>query len=278
MFKSLEKDLGKNYRDYMTIYEITVEKFNKNSNNRYFINKLRRSITELPTECDITKIDLEEKFLDSKYGNTAKELYLKEDVDRFFANYISKNSLVRELRESVSHHTVYKYYKKLNPKEIILGGNLDIFISKEISQELTEMIKTVAGKGQWGWRTHMFEQYKNRHGYLSFEEVMKKLNCTYSTIQRLIKENLLLISDQYGDRMLFNQDQVQDLHAEQERLIDKYNKNYYTAKQIQAKYSDSFAQYIKGSEDKVRIKVTKVDPPLLLISYFGVQMKLYEKN
>src|SRR5699024_8317483 len=76
----------------------------------------------------------------------------------------------------------------------------------------------------------------------------------------------------------FNQDQVQDLHAEQERLIDKYNKNYYTAKQIQAKYSDSFAQYIKGSEDKVRIKVTKVDPPLLLISYFGVQMKLYEKN
>ncbi|MGO1476953.1 hypothetical protein [Alkalibacterium gilvum] len=106
----MEKDLGKNNRDYMTIYEITVEKFNKNSNNGYFINKLRRSITELPTEFNITKIDLEEKILDTKYGKTAKELYLKEDVDRFFANYVSKNSLVRKLRKSVSNHTVYKYY------------------------------------------------------------------------------------------------------------------------------------------------------------------------
>lgn len=106
---------------------------------------------------------------------------------------------------------------------------------------------------------------------------MQKLNCTNATIKILIKENLLLVSGYYGDRMLFNKEQVNELHFEQKRLIDKYNNNYYTAKQIQEKYSDAFAQYIKGTEDKVRIKVTKVAPPPLLISYFGVQMNLYEK-
>lgn len=267
-----------NSKDFMTLYEIAIEKFNKKPSNEYFINKLKKSILGLPTECNISTLKLEKPFFDSKYGKTIKELYLKKDIERFFRNYISKKALISKLNKSVSSNTVYKYYKQLNPNEVILGGDLDIFISKEIFQELTKMIQTVAGKAQWGWRAYTFEQYKNQLGYLSFDEVMKKLNCSYATVQKLIKEKLLVVSDQYGDRMLFDKEQVHELHSEQERLIEKYNNDYYTAKQIQAKYSDAFAHYIKGSEDKVRIKVTKVDPPLLLISYFGVQMNLYKKN
>lgn len=274
----MERNLDKNYKDYMTIYEIATEKFDKAPSNGYFINKLRISISELPSECKIKKIELKENFRDVKNGKITKELYLKEDIDRFFTNYISKRSLIKKLEKNTRDSTVYKYYKKLNPKEIILGGNLDMFITKEKSQELTDIIKTIAGKKQWGWRSHVFEQYKNQRGYLSFDEVMKKLNCSYATIQILIREKLLFVSDQYGDRMLFDKEQVYALHSEQEKLIVKYNKNYYTAKQIQAKFSKPFAQYIKGSEDKVRIRVTKIEPPLLLISYFGVQMNLYLKN
>jgi len=274
----LEKDLKMNFKDYMSIYEIAVEKFNKKLSNEYFFNKLKESMQKLPPECKITKIDLENNYLDEKYGRTVKELYAKEDVDYFFSNYISKKSLISSLKKSVSHDTIYKYYKKLNPVEIIFGGSLDIFVSQKISLELNEIIKTVAGKGVWGWRAHSFDQYKNQHGYFSFDEVMQKLNCTNATIKRLIKEKILIVSNQYGDRLLFDNEHVHELHFEQKRLIDKYNNNYYTAKQIQEKYSDAFAQYIKGSEDKVRIKVTKVAPPPLLISYFGVQMKLYEKD
>ncbi len=262
----------------MSIYEVAVEKFNKKINNDYFINKLKESIQELPPECKITKIDLENNYFDEKYGRTVKELYAKEDISRFFSNYVPKKSIFSELVKHVNRVTIYKYYNKLNPDEIILGGNLDIFISQDISLELTEIIKKVAGKGVWGWRAHAFNLYKKQHDFFSFDEVMQKLNCTNATIKILIKENLLLVSGYYGDRMLFNKEQVNELHFEQKRLIDKYNNNYYTAKQIQEKYSDAFAQYIKGTEDKVRIKVTKVAPPPLLISYFGVQMNLYEKD
>ncbi|EOM12457.1 hypothetical protein UA1_02946, partial [Enterococcus faecalis EnGen0234] len=274
----MEKDLEMNFKDYMSIYEVAVEKFNKKINNDYFINKLKESIQELPPECKITKIDLENNYFDEKYGRTVKELYAKEDISRFFSNYVPKKSIFSELVKHVNRVTIYKYYNKLNPDEIILGGNLDIFISQDISLELTEIIKKVAGKGVWGWRAHAFNLYKKQHDFFSFDEVMQKLNCTNATIKILIKENLLLVSGYYGDRMLFNKEQVNELHFEQKRLIDKYNNNYYTAKQIQEKYSDAFAQYIKGTEDKVRIKVTKVAPPPLLISYFGVQMNLYEKD
>ncbi|EGP5192668.1 helix-turn-helix domain-containing protein [Listeria monocytogenes] len=262
----------------MTIYEIAEEKFNKKPNNYYFIYKLEESISKLPAECKISKVEFREKYYVEKYDKNIKNLYLKEDVKRFFRNYVPKASLKAKLKKVVSDATIHKYYKKLNPTEIILGGNLDVFVSIEIAQELTEIINTVAGKGQWGWRTHTFEKYKNQHNYLSLDEVMKKLNCSYATTQRLIKEKLLFVSDKYGDRMLFEKEHVFELFSEQARLIEKYSNNYYTAKQIQAKYSNAFAQYIKGGEDKVRIKVTKVDPPLLLISHFGVQMKLYEKN
>lgn len=273
----MEQGLELDFKDYMTIYRIAEEKFNKDSNNQYFISKLKKSILELPTECKITMINLEEKYYDEKYDQFVKELYLKEDIDHFFSNYISKKSLINKLKKFVSHDSIYKYYNNLNPIEIILGGNIDIFVSQETSKKLNEIIQ-VAGKGRWGWRTYTFEKYKNSNGYLSFEEVMKKLNCTSATTQRLINEKLLVVSDQYGDRKLFDKDHVHELHTEQERLIEKYKRNYYSSKQIQEKYSDSFAHYIKGSEDKVRRKITKVDPPLLLISYFGVQMKLYKKD
>lgn len=278
MLKNLEKDWAINSKEYMTIYEIAVEKFKKKPSNEYFINKLEKSILGLPTECNISTLKLEKTFFDSKYGKTIKELYLKEDIERFFRNYISKKSLRSKFNKSVSSDTVYKYYKQLNPNEVILGGDLDIFIPKEILQELTEIIKTVVSKGKWGSRAHTFDQYKNQLGYLSIDEVMKKLNCSYATFRKLIKEKLLVVSDQYRNRKLFDKAQVHDLHSEQERLIQEYNSDYYTSKQIQTKYSDAFAHYIKGSEDKVRIKVTKVDPPILLISYFGVQVKLYKKN
>lgn len=267
-----------NFKDYMTIYQIAEEKFNKNPNNEYFIYKLEKSIIKLPTDCKITKVNLEKKYYIEKYDKNVKRLYLKEDIEHFFENYISKKSLISKCKKQVSSDAIYKYYNKLKPDEIILGGNLDIFVPKEISRKLTDIIDTVAGKGQWGWRTYTFEKYKKQRGYFSFDEVMNTLSCSYATTQRLIKEKLLLVSDKYGDRMLFDKEQVHKLKFEQERLIDKFNNNYYTAKQIQTKYSKAFAQYIKGSEDKVRIKVTKIDPPLLLISYFGVQMKLYEKN
>ncbi|WP_420974757.1 helix-turn-helix domain-containing protein [Bacillus thuringiensis] len=274
----MEEELEMNFKEYMSIYEIAVEKFNKNPNNEYFINKLKKSIQELPTECKITKVDLENNYFDEKYGRTVNELYSKGDIGRFFRNYIPKKLLFRQLEKSVSQYTLYKYYKKINPDEIILGGNLDIFVLQDISIELTEMIKMVASNKVWGWRAHTFELYKNQNGYYSSDEAMKILNCSNATIKRLIKEKLLVISEHYGDRMLFNKEQVHELHFEQERLINKYNNHYYTAKQIQKKYSDVFAKYIKGSEDKVRIKLTKVAPPPLLISYYGVQMKLYEKD
>lgn len=262
----------------MSIYEIADKYFNGKSTNEYFINKLKQTILELPFENKIIVKNLGTKYYVEQYEKHVKVMYLKRDIDHFFLNHVSKSNLIKELSEFVNKNSIYVYYKKLAPNEIILGGNLDIFIPNETSQELTKIIKMIAGKGVWGWRAHAFEQYKNRLGYLSFEEVMEKLNCTYATTHRLIIEKQLLISDEYGDRMLFNKEQVHELHSEQAKLIEKYNNNYYTAKQIQAKYSDAFAQYIKGSENKVRIKVTKVDPPLLLISYFGVQMNLYEKN
>lgn len=274
----MEKDLEMNFKDYMSIYEIAVEKFNKKLSNDYFINKLKESMQKLPPECKITKIDLENNYLDEKYGRTVKELYLKENIDYFFSNYIDKFILFDQLEKYVNRGTIFKYYKKLNPDEVILGGNLDVFIPLDASIELTETIKIVEGKGVWGWRAHVFEKYKNQHSYYSFEEVKQKLNCTNATINRLIKEKFLVVSGQYEDRLLFDQEHVRELHFEQNMLIDKYNNHYYTAKQIQAKYSDAFAQYIKGSEDKVRIKVTKIAPPPLLVSYFGVQMKLYEKD
>lgn len=273
----MEQGLELDFKDYITIYRIAEEKFNKDSNNQYFISKLKKSILELPTECKITIIYLEEKYYDEKYDQFVNELYLKEDIDHFFSNYISKKSLINKLKKFVSHNSIYKYYNNLNPSEIILGGNIDIFVSQETSKKLNEIIQ-VAGKGQWGWRTYTFEKYKNSNGYLSFEEVMKKLNCSTATTQRLINEKMLVVSDQYGDRKLFDKEHIHELHIEQERLIKKYKRNYYSAKQIQEKYSDSFAHYIKGSEDKVRRKITKVSPPLLLISYFGVQMKLYKKD
>lgn len=274
----MEKDLEINLKDYISIYEIAVEKFNRNSNNFYFINKLKESIQELPAKCKITKIDLEYNHHVEKYSKYVKKLYLKESVDLFFSNYLPKKTLFERLEKYVARHTINKYYKKLNPNEIILGGNLDIFVSNDVSIELTKIIEIVAGKGVWGWRAHSFEIYKNQHGYFSLDEVMRILNCTNATTKILIKEKLLVVSEKYRDRMLFDKEQVHEQRLEQERLIEEYNKRYYTAKQIQEKYSDAFAQYIKGSEDKVRIKVTKVDPPPLLISYFGVQMKLYEKD
>jgi hypothetical protein len=172
---------------------------------------------------------------------------LKEDVKRFFfRNYVPKASLKAKLKKVVSDATIHKYYKKLNPTEIILGGNLDVFVSIEIAQELTEIINTVAGKGQWGWRTHTFEKYKNQHNYLSLDEVMKKkLNCSMRLLKRLIKEKLLFVSDKYGDRMLFEKEHVFELFSEQARLIEKYSNNYYTAKQIQAKYSNAFCAIYK---------------------------------
>ncbi|MED3995302.1 hypothetical protein P4647_11620 [Peribacillus frigoritolerans] len=273
----MEQSLEIDFKEYMTIYEIAEKKFNKKSTNDYFINKLKQTILELPSENKITTINLETNYYDKQFEKYVKEMYLKSDVDLFFFNYESKQVLIKELNAFVSKDTFYKYYRKLTPNEIILGGNLDIFISKKISQKLREIIKVVSSKGRWGWRTHTFENYKNRFGYLSFDEVMKKLNCSFATTQRLINEKLLVVSDQYGDRKLFDKDHVLELHSEQEKLIEKYKKNYYSSKQIQEKYNDSFAHYIKGSEDKVRRKITKVDPPLLLISYFGVQMKLYKK-
>ncbi len=274
----MEQDLEIDIKDYMTLYQIAEEKYNKDPNNEYFINQLKASILDLPTECKIPMIDLEKGYHDKKYNRTVKKLYLKEDVDCFFRSYVPKKYLISKLSKRVSNYTVYKYYNKLNPHEIILGGKLDIFVSQKVSRELNEIIDKVEGNGQWGWRSYVFEEYKNKKGYLSFEEVMKKLNCTYATTQRLIKEKMLEVSEQYGDRLLFNKVQVSKLHSEQQKLIEIYKSNYYTSKEIQKKFSDSFAQYIKGSEDKVRIKLTKVSPPLLLVSYFGVQMKLYKKN
>ena len=83
-----------NFKDYMSIYEIAVGKFNKRLSNDYFINKLKESMQKLPPECKITKIDLENNNLCEKYGRTDKELYAKEDVDYLFSKYISKKSLI----------------------------------------------------------------------------------------------------------------------------------------------------------------------------------------
>lgn len=139
------QDLEINFNDYMTIYEIAEEKFNKKPNNYYFIYKLEESISKLPAECKISKVEFREKYYVEKYDKNIKNLYLKEDVKRFFRNYVPKASLKAKLKKVVSDATIHKYYKKLNPTEIILGGNLDVFVSIEIAQELTEIINTVAG-------------------------------------------------------------------------------------------------------------------------------------
>ena len=93
----------------MSIYEIAVEKFNKKLSNDYFINKLKESMQKLPPECKITKIDLENNYLDEKYGRTVKELYLKENIDYFFNNYVAKPSLFDQLEKHVNRGTVHKY-------------------------------------------------------------------------------------------------------------------------------------------------------------------------
>ncbi|WP_240690222.1 hypothetical protein [Bacillus sp. 007/AIA-02/001] len=76
----MEKELEMKFKDYMSIYEIAVEKFNKNPNNEYFINKLKESIQELPIKCKITKVNLENNYFDEKYGQTVNELYSKETI------------------------------------------------------------------------------------------------------------------------------------------------------------------------------------------------------
>ncbi|MGW9019041.1 DNA-binding protein [Priestia megaterium] len=265
--------------NYTNIYEIAEKRFNQKPSNSYFINNLRRNILNLPSNYKIKIIKLSDKCYEEKYKKNIQEIYFKADVERFFQDWIFKSDLIKELRELVSNHTIYKYYKKLNLVEVNMGNKLDVFILKTDAEKLKSTIDIVKTDGRnWGMRTYNFEQYKERLGYLSFKEVMDKLKCTSETVRKLIKENSLGVADEYGERQLFNEKEVDIIQNIQVHLTEHYTKNYYSSKQIQEKYNNSFAHYVQGGEDKVRRKIDKVNPPTLLISYYGVQMKLYKKD
>ncbi|QTL52033.1 DNA-binding protein [Priestia aryabhattai] len=264
----------------MTVYEIAEKFFNQKASNSYFINNLKRSILDLPSNYGIKIINLSAECYEEKYKRNIQEIYYKKDVERFFRDWVSKSELVKELGKSVSNFTIHKYYKQLNLAEINIGNKLDVFILKIDAEKLKSIINRVKieGSRNWQMRSYNFEKYKGKLGYLSSKEVMDKLKCSAETIRKLIKEESLVVAEQYEERQLFNKDQVDRLQRLQLRLIEDYAKYYYTSKQIQQKYNDSFAHYVKGSEDRVRRKIDKVNPPTLLISYYGVQMNLYKKE
>ena len=95
----MEKELEMNFKDYMSIYEIAVEKFNKNPNNQYFINRLKESIKSLPKDCKITKMDLENSYFDEKHGKTVNELYLKEEYKLFFQQLCTQEIHFQRIRK-----------------------------------------------------------------------------------------------------------------------------------------------------------------------------------
>lgn len=278
MCSKLGKALDNQLEKYMNIYELALKFYNKNQDNEYFIELLGQTIEKLPNEFMFCKKKLKTSYFDFNSNKNINVLYLKTDIQHFFNSHISKRELYAQYARKFSKNLIRTYYHQMAPIEVNLGGKTDFFVSINFAKELFNTLEIANVKGKWGWRSHSIDQYKKDNNLMELKDIEKILNCTNATVNKLIKNSDLKLVSRYKNQDFFDGKEVNYLFKRQQELIKEYDSKYYTSKQIVLLFSSRFALYIKGSDDKIRFKLTKVSPPLLLVSYYGVQMKLYLKD
>lgn len=258
---------------YMTIYEFAKNKYGKEHSKDKFLRDLKSRIDELP-EGMISKKKLDIKYYDFKINREVEEVYLRKDIEAFFINHILKDKVFKELEKEASIYVIRKYYKKLNIKGIILGGNSDVYISKNDYKRLKLICNAVSTKSN----ISATKTYTELLGYLTLKEVAAVLQLTEVSIKKLIKIKVLNVVDVFGGTKLFDKEAINKIHEQQIRLLQEYKSNYYTFGEIRQKYGKSFSNYVVGSEDKIRRVVNKKEIPAILVGNITYRSKqIYDK-
>lgn len=259
-------------KQYISIYELAQEKLGKSLTATEIIDSIRDSIDKLPLGMiNRKKIDYNDPFS----GKLVKEVYMREEVERFFSNYIHKQNFLRGLREYFGNQNISYYYKKLNITEFKVGNKTNIFISKHDAERLKLLCKVYSEKG----KAEAAKICGSFFGNITLDEVGKILNLGSINVKNLIKSGEIEVVCVFDKTKLVSKEAVMKLFTKQMKLLEKFKEEYYTFSQIKEKYSDSFAYYIIGSEEKIRRPVTKINIPTLLLGHMNYQArKVYIKE
>lgn len=269
--KNIEKIFSPfNKEKYMTIYELAQTKFGKESNNDKFIRNLRAKIDELPNGM-ILKKKLDRHYYDIETSREIKEIYSRSHIEKFFSNYISKDKTFKEIEAYTNIGTIRKYYKKLKIKGIVLGGNSDVFILKSDYEKIKLICIKVANRVDY----ESTKVYADILGYLTFKDVQGILKLTEPSAKKLIKSNIIKVKDVFNGTKLFEKGHINKLLKEQKNLLAKYKRDYYTISEIREQYGIAFANYIRGSQDKIRRPIEKEEVPIILVGNINYRNRMF---
>lgn len=248
---------------YMDIYELAEKWFNKSFKNKKFIFQLKTSINKLPNGI-ISKFKLKNKHYFGDSIKRIEEVYSREDIEKFFCDYVLKEKAYKEIKNSASIGTIRKNFNKLTPKTIILGGNSDVFILRSDFEKLKIFSQTLAKNDDNKSYKEDAEVIAQILGCYTFNKAKDILKLTDTNFKKLIKEKGLIHSGAVYGISLFEKAYIDKLFEEQQQLLCKCRSKYYIISEIKEKYGCIFAKHINGSQNDLRRPVTKLDFPIIL--------------
>ncbi|MGG0456767.1 DNA-binding protein [Bacillus mycoides] len=259
-------------KQYISIYELAQEKLGKSLTAPEVIDSIRDSIDKFPPGMiNRKKLDYNDPFT----GRLVKEVYMREEVERFFSNHINKKHFIKELKVYFGKQNILYFYEKLNITEFTVGNKTNIFISKHDAERLKLLCKAFSEKG----KAEAAKIYGSFFGNITLDEAGEILKLGSINIKNLINSGEMVVVCTVDKTKLVSKEAVMNLFTEQMNLLEKFKGKYYTFSQVKEKYGDSFANYIIGSEDKIRRPVTKINIPTLLLGHMNYQArKVYEKE
>lgn len=265
-----EADSG--MKEYISIYELAQEKLGKSLTAQEVIDSIRDSIDKLPLGMmNRKKLDYNDPFT----GRLVKEVYMREEVERFFENHINKKNFIKELKVYFGKQNISYFYEKLNITGFTVGNKTNIFIPKHDAERLKLLCKVFSEKG----KAEAAKIYGSFFGNITLDEAGEILKLGSININNLIKSGEIVVVCTFDKTKLVSKEAIMKLFTEQMNLLEKFQKKYYTFFQVKEKYGDSFANYIIGSEDKIRRPVTKINIPTLLLGHMNYQArKVYVKE
>lgn len=257
------------FEQYMNIFEIGSCKFGKKPSDDRFFRGLKKQISELP-EGMIKKIRLDLAYKDTRINRFIKEVFSRDDVERFFSNYILKNDAFKDIMNYGSLYSIRKYFKKLGVHEITLGGNINVFILKSDYRKLKKLCTAITSTSN----ISAIRIYADIFNYLTIDEVMKILNLSKYATLKLIVSKRIIVDDEYNKQKLFNKDDINKIYGEQVKLLQEYKCKYYTYSEIKEKYDCQFAKRVIGKDEELRRPIDRKRVPIILRGHLGSSSKI----
>lgn len=260
--KEIYNEMHLNFEQYISGYKLAQERFMRTGPS--FIWRMKENIDNFPNPI-IKPVKLAKVYHDEDRKRYIDVVYSKNEVESFFAEYISKKEIITELSKIIDKTTVYKHYNLFNVTEYKFGSQPEtIFIHKNDYMKIAESVKSSLEHRD---KRNQGILYIDGECFYTNSKVMQMFNIGSRTAKKIREEEILHSYGKYKLEEYFKEIDVIELYNKSRSELESLQEGFYSIGEIREKYGKYYANQITKPSN-VEYVVRRTLLPLYLKGYY----------